>query len=188
MGKKELQSKNKKFWKKVIDFIKYFFNSKQILFVALLLIIGGLLIFINHLMHATKTYMFNGSSDYVRILNGVAVIDDSLAIFEGSDIEYINESDVKVTSYTAGYYVKVRGEFTPVSIISDSNEEGVSLKKVLEDSVSFNVIESVSNDHYFGKDNVKALDRGLYFIIDATTKKGESIKDEITLDIKKMSK
>ena len=48
MEKKELQGKNKKFGKKVIDFIKYFFNSKQILFVALLLIIGGLLIFINH--------------------------------------------------------------------------------------------------------------------------------------------
>ena len=44
MEKKELQGKNKKFGKKVIDFIKYFFNSKQILFVALLLIIGGLLI------------------------------------------------------------------------------------------------------------------------------------------------
>ena len=128
---------------KVLNFLKKFFNSWQPILIVLILVIGGLLLFINHLMHATKTYMFNGVNDYVRILNGVAVIDDSLAIFEGSDVDYIYEKDIMVTKYNIGYYVKVNGNYTPISVVSGDDEDSLSLSKILEGGTTFNVIESV---------------------------------------------
>lgn len=190
MEKKKQDNKNietkeeNKFTKK----LKKFFNSWQPLLIVLIIIIVGLLIFINHLMHATKTYMFNGVNDYVRILNGVTVIDDSLAIFEGSDVDYIYEKDIMVTKYQIGYYVKVNGNLTPISVISGEDEETLSLSKLLEGSTSFNIIESISNEHYFKKENVKALDDGLYFVLEFTPKKGDAVKIETKLDLSKMSK
>lgn len=190
MEKKKLDNKEKEVKKenKFLNFLKKFFNSWQPLLVILILVIAGLLIFINHLMHATKTYMFNGSNDYVRILNGVTVINDSLAIFEGSDVDFIYEKDIMVTKYKIGYYVKVDGKLSPISVISGEDEETLSLTKLLEGGTSFNVIESVSNEHFFSKENVDALKDGLYFVIEFTPKKGDEVKLETKLDISDMSK
>lgn len=191
MAKKKVDNKEVKETEeksKFLIFLKKFFNSCQPLIIVLILVIAVLLIFINHLMHATKTYMFNGTNDYIRILNGVAVINDSLAIFEGSDIDYIYEKDIMVTKYKIGYYVKVNNKLSPISIISGEDEDTLSLSKLLQGGTSFNVIESVSNDHYFSKENIKALNDGLYFVIEFTPKKGDEVKVETKIDISNMSK
>lgn len=191
MAKKKVDNKEEKETEeksKFLIFLKKFFNSWQPLLIVLILVIAGLLMFINHLMHATKTYMFNGTNDYIRILNGVAVINDSLAIFEGSDIDYIYEKDIMVTKYKIGYYVKVNDKLSPISIISGEDEDTLSLSKLLQGGTSFNVIESVSNEHYFSKENIKALNEGLYFVIEFTPKKGDEVKVETKIDISNMSK
>lgn len=191
MAKKKVDNKEVKETEeksKFLQFLKKFFNSWQPLIIVLILVIAALLIFINHLMHATKTYMFNGTNDYIRILNGVAVINDSLAIFEGSDIEYIYEKDIMVTKYKIGYYVKVNDKLSPISIISGEDEDTLSLSKLLQGGTSFNVIESVSNEHYFSKENIKALNEGLYFVIEFTPKKGDEVKVETKIDISNMGK
>lgn len=191
MAKKKVDNNEVKETKqenKFLKFLKKFFNSWQPLLIILILIIAGLLMFINHLMHATKTYMFNGTNDYVRILNGVTVINDSLAIFEGSDIDYIYEKDIMVTKYQIGYYVKINGKLSPVSVISGEDEETLSLSKLIQGGTSFNVIESVVNEHYFSKENTKALKDGLYFVIEFTPKKGDPVKLETKLDISDMSR
>lgn len=191
MAKKKVDNKEVEETKeksKFLIFLKKFFNSWQPLLIVLILVIAGLLIFINHLMHATKTYMFNGTNDYIRILNGVAVINDSLAIFEGSDVDYIYEKDIMVTKYKIGYYVKVNDKLSPISVISGEDEEALSLSKLLQGGTSFNVIESVSNEHYFSKENIKALSEGLYFVIEFTPKKGDEVKVETKIDISNMSK
>ena len=191
MAKKKVDNKEVEETKeksKFLIFLKKFFNSWQPLIIVLILVIAGLLMFINHLMHATKTYMFNGTNDYIRILNGVAVINDSLAIFEGSDVDYIYEKDIMVTKYKIGYYVKVNDKLSPISVISGEDEEALSLSKLLQGGTSFNVIESVSNEHYFSKENIKALNEGLYFVIEFTPKKGDEVKVETKIDISNMSK
>lgn len=191
MAKKKVDNKEVEETKeksKFLIFLKKFFNSWQPLIIVLILVIAGLLIFINHLMHATKTYMFNGTNDYIRILNGVAVINDSLAIFEGSDVDYIYEKDIMVTKYKIGYYVKVNDKLSPISVISGEDDEALSLSKLLQGGTSFNVIESVSNEHYFSKENIKALNEGLYFVIEFTPKKGDEVKVETKIDISDMSK
>ena len=188
MKKQDNKEQETKQENKFLKFLKNFFNSWQPLLIVLILVIVGLLMFINHLMHATKTYMFNGTNDYVRILNGVTVINDSLAIFEGSDVDFIYEKDIMVTKYKIGYYVKVNGNLSPISVISGEDEDTLSLSKLLEGGTSFNVIESVSNDHYFSKENINALKDGLYFIIEFTPKKGDEVKLETKLDISDMSK
>lgn len=191
MAKKKVDNKEVKETEeksKFLIFLKKFFNSWQPLLIVLILVIAALLIFINHLMHATKTYMFNGTNDYIRILNGVAVINDSLAIFEGSDVDYIYEKDIMVTKYKIGYYVKVNDKLLPISVISGEDEEALSLSKLLQGGTSFNVIESVSNEHYFSKENIKALNDGLYFVIEFTPKKGDEVKVETKIDISNMSK
>ena len=132
--------------------------------------------------------MFNGSGKYVTIYNGVVSLNYDINIFEGSDITYLPLKDQAVTKYKIGYYVKVDGKLSPISVISGEDEEALSLTKLLEGGTSFNVIESVSNEHYFSKENINALKDGLYFIIEFTPKKGDEVKLETKLDISDMSK
>lgn len=56
MAKKKQDNKEQetKQENKFLKFLKNFFNSWQPLLIVLILVIVGLLIFINHLMHATK--------------------------------------------------------------------------------------------------------------------------------------
>ena len=93
-----------------------------------------------------------------------------------------------VTKYKIGYYVKVNDKLSPISIISGEDEDTLSLSKLLQGGTSFNVIESVSNEHYFSKENIKALNEGLYFVIEFTPKKGDEVKVETKIDISNMSK
>lgn len=166
---------------------KKFFDSTRPLIIALMIIIAVLIWFCYHLMYNTKTYMFNGKSDYVSILNGVININDDVSLFEGSDISYLKE-DLKVKKYTIGYYVKVDGKYKAISLETGSDDSGLSLKGLLMEKLSFNVTEPTRNKHYFTKETIKAIDNGVYFIIDATSIKDEVIKDEVKLDLVKISR
>ena len=72
---------------KVKESLKKVFNSVRLLIITLILIIFILLLYCNHLMKSSKSYMFSGVSDYVTILNGVISLNYDVNLLIGSDIE-----------------------------------------------------------------------------------------------------
>jgi hypothetical protein len=132
--------------------------------------------------------MFNGSGDYVDIYNGVISMNYDINILEGSDITYTYDEDIVVVKYTIGYYVKDSDNLISIVAIEDEDEEGFSLKAVLEGISTFNITELNKNDKHFNKDTAKLLNNGLYFVIEAEDLNGEKIADITTLDLTKLSK
>lgn len=174
--------------KKIMKKIKEFFNSSRPIIVSLILIIIVLLIFSSYLMNSNKIYIFSGKSEYVDIHNGVVALNYDINLFEGSDIDYIKEKDITVTYYKIGYYVKDNDNLIPISVIEDQDEEGFSLKALVEGISAFNLNELNKNNKHINTDNKKLFNKGLYFVIEAVDKKDNNITDITTLEITKISK
>ena len=170
--KKKKQKKNE-LKKQIINFLK---SYRAIIF-ALIIIVIVLLIFCNHLMRSSKTYMFSGKSDYITILNGVISLNYDVKLLEGSDIEYINKQDFVVTEYKIGYYIDKNNTLMPLAIKSGKDEIGLSLKVLLSEISAYNIAEPYHNNTYFTKEKIKSLENGLYFIIEAKTVDGKEILD-----------
>ncbi len=179
------QKKNKKQNK---NKLKNFFSSLASIILALILISVVLICFSYHLMKSSKTYMFSGKSDYVTILNGVVSLNYDVNLLSGSDIEYTNEKDYTVTEYKVGYYVLNNNNLVPLAIKSGKDEVGFSLKGIVNEVSAYNIAEPYHNNTFFTKDNIKALEEGLYFIIEAKTDSEEEILDKIELSLAKVSK
>lgn|SRR5574344_452411 len=173
---------------KIVGGIKHFFSSIKIIMIALIILVVIVLAFCYHLMTANKTYMFNGKSDSVSVLNGVINLTDGVNVFEGSDIEYLAD-DQTITSYEIGYYVKVDGKYQELVVNKGSDTTGISLKNLLNSNLlSFNVTEASKNGNSFTKANKKALKSGLYFIINAKTKDSKTINNITNINLSKVSR
>ncbi len=183
-----MTKKNKKQQKnKFQEGLKKIFNSSKILIIVLILIILGLIIFSNHLMKSSKTYMFNGKSDYVTILNGVISLNYDINLISGSDIEYTNPEDIEVVEYRIGYYVSKDNTLSPLVTKSGEDADGFSLMEIVNEMSAYNITEPYRVKRFFTKENIKHLEEGLYFIIEAETKTGEEILDKIELNLSKVS-
>ncbi len=178
----------KKKEKKLKKAISNFFNSYKPILVVLILIIVVLINYCAYLLKSTKVYTFSGSSDYVSIYNGVISLNYDMNILEGSDVTYLKEKDIVVSDYKIGYYVKDGDNLVSIAVIQDADEEGLSLKAVLEGKGAFNVVELNSNHFHFSKERVELLKNGLYFVIEATDMKGNTVTDIINLSITKLTK
>ena len=165
-----------------------FFHSTRVLIVILIIIVVILISYCNYLMKSNNVYMFNGKSDYIEIYNGVISLNYDINILEGSDITYIKDKDIVVTDYKIGYYTKENDQLVSIAVVSDNDQEGLSLKAVLEGIGTFNITELNTHHKYFTKKSRKLLDNGLYFLIEATSKDGSTITDITNLNINKLSK
>jgi hypothetical protein len=183
-----MKKQNKKESKKFKEFISKFFHSTKPILVILIILVSILLIFCYKLMHNNKTYMFNGSSEYVTILNGVINLNDNLSLFEGSDLTYVNKNDVTITKYNIGYYVKINNKYVKLIASSKEDEDGLSLKGLINQMLNFNITEPINNDVYFTKKIRNNIKDNLYFIIECTTKDNKSFKDVIKIDVTDLSK
>ncbi|MDD4187829.1 MAG: hypothetical protein PHX04_03605 [Bacilli bacterium] len=182
MKKKKTKKKNK--FKK---YLKKFFNSVKFLIIILILIIVVLLLFCNHLMNANKTYMFSGASDYVTILNGVISLNYDVNLLSGSDINYVMEEDKIVSEYKIGYYIFKDNTLSPFVIKTGTDDEGLSLKGLINEMSAFNITEPYNIKRFFTKENKEALEEGLYFIIEAKTIDNEEILDKTEISLSKVS-
>jgi len=186
MPKKKKKNKKKK--NEFITKIKGFFNSFKILVVALIIILITLIWFSNHLMSTSRTYMFNGQGNYVLIENGVISLNYDINLLVGSGITYIAEEDHLVNKYKMGYYVNDGQEFIAIAVIEGSNELGFLLSGVVNELSRFNISEPYHNNSFFTRKKIKALDDGLYFIMEATTTENIIINEHINLNFYRVSK
>lgn len=181
-------TKKKRKKSKFKEGFKNIFNSVRILIVTLILIIFILLLYCNHLMKTSKSYMFSGVSDYVTILNGVISLNYDVNLLIGSDIEYTREEDNLVTDYKIGYYIFKDNTLSPLIIKTGSDSNGISLKELINEMSAFNISEPYNIKRFFSKENKESLDEGLYFIIEAKTIDDEEILDKTELSLTKVSK
>ncbi|MDD2504745.1 MAG: hypothetical protein PHF21_00555 [Bacilli bacterium] len=139
-------------------------------------------------MKSSKTYMFNGKSDYVTILNGVISLNYDVNLIQGSDIEYVNQEDKEVLEYKIGYYVLKENTLIPLVTKTGTDETGLSLKGIINEMSAYNIAEPYHNKRFFTKEIKESLEDGLYFMIEASTTDNEEIVDKIELSLSKVSK
>lgn len=170
------------------DVIKKIFNSVHTILIGLIILIALLIIFTYHLMSVNKTFLFNGQSEYVSILNGVITLNYDVNVFVGSDISFIYDEDITVTEYRIGYFVPRGLDVIPFVVIEGADEEGFSLRAILQSGSIFNAFEPSRNRAFFTPDIVSRLDQGLYFIIEATTIDGDQIYDRVPINLSRVSR
>lgn len=162
------------------------FKSYRVILIVLIGITLFILLYCNKLMNSCSSYIFEGNSEYVEINSGVIALNYNMNLFQGSNIKYVYDKDIIITSYDIGYYVLNGEEYLPlVSMASDDDE--VSLKKLIEGKDNFRVYEFSKSNYYFTKDKINNLNN-LYFIIKVVDNKGNEINDVVKLDIIKITK
>lgn len=167
--------------------LKKILKSYQTILILLIILIVTLIIYTNYLVKNNDTYLFNANDEYVDIYNGVISLNYDINVFVGSDINYLKE-DIKVSKYKIGYYVKINDTYKEFIVKEDIDEEGFSLKNTIESISSYNLTELTKNKNYFSKEKIKALEDGLYFIIEAQTEKKETIYNKTDILLSKVSK
>lgn len=162
-------------------------SSYHTIIIILILISFISIMNINKILKETKVYTFDGKSNYVEINNGVISINHDVNLFEGSNIKYL-EKDVILKEYDIGYYVIIDDKYVPIASNAGTNNEGVSLKAIIEGKDNFKVVEPSSNNYYFTKEKIKKLDDKLYFIIKGIDLKDNEIKDVFEINLNKVSR
>ena len=169
-------------------FLKKFMSSYQPILIVLIILVVVLIIYMQGILSKHKTYLFYASDDYVSVYNGVINLDYDMNVFVGSNNKYMLKDDVKVKSYKIGYYVKVNDTYKELIIAEDSDDDGFSLKNIIESTTSFNFTSLWDNEKFLTKEKIKALDNGLYFIIEAKTVKDETMYNKTDNTLSKVSK
>ena len=144
-----------------------------------------LLNFYYNLMTSNHEYTFSGSNEYVSIKDGLIVINNDINLFYGNNIKYVNEEDYEITSLTLGYYTLNETEFVKKTY---NFEESIMLSEVINKFTNFNIIEKSNEKNIFTLENVKQLDKGIYFVLKAKTIDNNEIKCKINLNLTKISK
>ena len=93
-----------------------------------------------------------------------------------------NGEDKNIYSFTIGYYVEdSKGELIPFLTRNNKFDKSTSLKDVVLEMTSWNIIELNANENYFNKEVNPYLHK-LHFVITASTTKDG--KNDITIDEK----
>ena len=77
------------FKQKLLDILK---SYKTIIYISFIINII-LLVFAYHVMSSNKIYSFSGSDDYLRVKDGLIVLNNDINLLNGNNIEYIYGED-----------------------------------------------------------------------------------------------
>lgn len=168
--------------------IKEILNSyKTIIYISFLINIVLLVVCYSY-MTSNKIYSFSGSDEYLKVRDGIIVLNKDVNILNGNNITYVKDKDYSITSFKIGYYVMDNNKL--IEIISESLEleTDVKLSEIVNNFTSFNITEKDSEAMYFTKDKKELINDGLYIVLDAKTEDGESIYSKLKLNVSKVSK
>lgn len=181
MPKQDKEKDKEKKHSKFYDFM----NNPNTVF-AVLVIITLLVMVLNVVIIKThKLYTFGGYDDDISVDSGTIDINFDINYFRGGNIIY-NGKDYKVKSYTMGYYICDGNKKTKLITSSNTSDEEVSLKNLLQ-SENFSITESHSRSKVISKSKLKNIN-DLCFVVDAKTDKNKKIDLKVKLDVTKLSK
>ena len=169
-------------------FIKNIFKSKNSIIIISFLINIVLLIFLNNSFRSNKIYSFNGSGDYIKVIDGLVTLNNDVNIINGNNIIYTSNIDYDIKYYKIGYYVMNENKLT--EIISNKVElnETIKLSDAVNKFTNLNIVEKDMDDTYFTNNKKRLIDKGLYLILEAKTEDGNEIFDKIQVNMSKISK
>ena len=178
----------KKSQKNIKEKIKEILNSyKTIIYISFAINIA-LIILLYSVMTSNKIYSFSGSDNYLKVKDGIILLNNDMNIFNGNNIEYVYGEDYEVINYKIGYYVMQDNEL--VEIISTSNELDTEIKisEIINNFTAFNLSEKSGTNIYFTKEKKELLSNGIYLVMEAKSKDGVDIFSKVNLNVSKISK
>ena len=165
--------------------LENFFNNPNILFgfmtFVIICLIGACII----ISKTKELYVFNGGNDEITIYNGIIDINTDINLFNGGTVIY-NGKKVTLKSYTMGYYLCGSKKDIALSTLSNSNEEGFDLEKLLITN-DFSLMEPHKGSNHLSKGNIKKIDK-LCFKVSGTDIKDKEYNLKVDFEVQKVSK
>lgn len=180
------QKKKKKINLKVQ--IKNILNSyKTIIYISFALNII-LLITCYNINASNQIFTFSGNDDYLKVKDGIIALNNDINIMNGNNIEYIYEKEYDIVSYKIGYYVMDGNKLIEIVSNSLELETEIKISEIVKNFTSFNISEKHNNPNYFTPKKKELLNEGLYLVLDAKTKEGNSVYSKVKLTVSKVTK
>jgi len=176
--------KNRSIKEKLINILN---SYKTIIYVSFAINIV-LLLFCYYTISSNKVYTFSGSDEYLKVEDGMIVLNTDINILNGDNIKYINATDYDIISYKFGYYVMENDKLIEIVSSDMELETSVKISEIVNNFTSFNIIEKNKDVNHFTKYKKELLDNGLYLVLEAKTVDNESILSKVNLNISKVSK
>lgn len=170
------------------DNIKGILNSyKTIIYISFLVNVI-LIIACYGFITSNKIYSFSGEDEYLRVRDGLMVLNKDVNILNGNNIEYVNDKDYSITNFKIGYYVMDNSKL--IEIVSESLEleTDIKLSEIVKNFTSFNITEKDNEATYFTKYKKSLIDNGIYIVLEAKTIDGDSIYSKVKMNVSKVSK
>ena len=179
-----MKKKKKNLKEKLMSILK---SYKTIIYISFIINII-LLIVLYNVITSNKIYSFSGSDDYLRVKDGLILLNNDINLFNGNNIEYIYGEDYEIKSYKIGYYVMDDSKL--VEIISTSMELDTEIKisELINNFTAFNLTEKNNTPNYFTHYKKDLLKDGIYLVMEAKTKDGVDVFSKVNLNVSKISK
>ncbi len=178
--------KNKK--TKIKEKIKDIINSyKTIIYISFMINII-LLILLYNTMTSNQIYTFSGEDDYLKIKDGLIILNNDINLLNGNNIEYIYNTDYDIKTYKIGYYVMDGSKLVEIFSSSLEPETEIKLSELVNKFTTLNLSEKDSSKVFFTKYKKKLIEKGLYLVMEAKTKDGKEIVSKVNLNVSKISK
>ena len=178
----------KKKKKKVLNKLKDILNSyKTIIWISFLINII-LLIFTYYVISSNKIYSFSGEDEYLKVENGLIVLNTDINILNGNNIKYVKDEDYDIKEYKIGYYVMDGTKLIEIISNSIKLDNSIKLSELINKFTSFNIAEKNNNQYYFTNYKKKLIKDGLYLVLEAKTNDNKDIVSKVNLNVSKISK
>lgn len=169
---------------KLINILK---SYKTIIYISFIINII-LIIFASYIVRSNKIYTFSGSDEYIRVSDGIIVLNTDINLINGNNIEYINGVDYEIKSYKIGYYVMDNTKLVEIISNTIELETTVKLSELINNFTSFNIVEKNNVPNYFTPYKKGLIKNGLYLVLEAKTKDDKNIFSKVKLNVSKISK
>ena len=179
-----IKTKKKNGKSKLKDIMK---SYKTIIYISFLINIV-LIALCYYTISNNRIYTFSGESEYIKINDGLIVLNTDINLINGSSIKYVNNNDYKITSYKIGYYSMDDNKLVEIVSTSEELDTPIELSEIINNFLMFNVVEKNTNSMYFTTYKKKLINKELYFVIEATKDNNEIILDKVKLNLTKISK
>lgn len=177
----------KKGKKKKFDLKKILSSYKTIIYISFLINII-LIVFTYYTISNNKIYSFSGSDEYIEVKDGLIALNTDINLLNGNNISYKYNEDYDIVSFKIGYYVMDNKKLVEIISNNINLESDIKLSELVNNFSSFNVFEKNSSKNYFTPYKKKLLDDGLYLVLEAKTKDGNSILRKVKMNLSKISK
>lgn len=180
--------KQKKSKRNVKENIKNILNSyKTIIYISFAINVV-LLIFCYYIVSNNKVYSFSGEDEYLRVRDGIVVLNNDINVLNGNNIKYVSSEDYDIVNYKIGYYVMDENKLVEIVSTTLELETDIKLSEIVNNFTSFNVTEKDKDAVYFTAYKKGLLDNGLYLVLEAKAKDGTNIFSKVKLNVSKVSR